>query len=83
MRKNWRGGGELLLKMIQSMFALTNHVIYGPDLYDAGPRALGDFCNIFLPNIGEEQKNNLIPSERGAPALCRLVNPALVIALRS
>ena len=35
---------------------LTNHVIAGPDLHRAGPLALWRFRNIFLPNIGEDQK---------------------------
>ena len=42
----------------------------------------GDFCNIFMPNIGEDQKE-VLPSERGALALCHLVNRAMFIALRS
>ena len=31
-----------------------------------GPWHFGDFCNIFLPNIGENQ-TKVLPSERGAP----------------
>ena len=42
----------------------------------------GDFWNIFPPNIGEDQKK-VLQSERGALALSHMVNPALVIALRS
>ena len=44
-----------------------------------GPWLFGDFCNIFLPNIGEDQKKNFTIWEL---ALCQKVNPALVIALR-
>ena len=29
----------------------------GPDLHCAGPLALGEFRNTFLPNVGEDQKN--------------------------
>ena len=47
-----------------------------------GPWYFGDFCNIFLPNIDEDQKK-VFPSERGAVALCHMANPALVIALRT
>ena len=47
-----------------------------------GPWYFGDFCNIFLSNIGEDQEK-VLPSERGAIALCDMVNPALVISLRS
>ena len=42
----------------------------------------GDFCDIFLTNIGKGQKN-VLPSERGPLTLCHMVNPALDIALRS
>ena len=40
-------------------------VLPRPDLHRVGPLALRDFCNIFLPNIGEDQKQVLY--ERGAP----------------
>ena len=46
------------------------------------PWYFGDFCNIFLPNIGEDQEK-VLSSERGAMALCDMVNPALVISVRS
>ena len=46
-----------------------------------GPWHLGDFYNIFLPKIAEDKK--VFPSKRGALARCRMVNPALVIAIRS
>ena len=46
-----------------------------------GPGYFRDFCNIFLPNIVEDQEK-VLRSERGAMALCHMVNPALVIALR-
>ena len=45
----------------------------------------GDFCNTFLPNIGEDQKK-FLPPERGSLALCQvyhMVNPAVVISLLS
>ena len=37
-----------------------------PDLQFVGPWYFGDFRNIFLPNIGENQIN-ILPSERKAP----------------
>ena len=40
------------------MVTLTNHVIAGPDLRRAGPLARWRFCNIFLPNVGEDQYLN-------------------------
>ena len=64
------------------MVTLTNHVIPGPDLHCARPLVLWDFSNIFQLNIGKDQKK-VLPSERGALTLCHMVNPALVIALRS
>ena len=64
------------------MVTLSNHVIPGPDLHCAGPWHFMDFRDIFLPNIDEDQRKDF-PSERKALALCRMVNLALVIALRS
>ena len=61
---------------------LINHVIPGPDLYCAKPLALKGFSQ-HLPakyTVGRDQK--ILPSEREALALCHLVNPALVVALR-
>ena len=46
------------------------------------PWHLGGFCNIFLPNIREDQKKVLL-SEGGALALCHVANTALAITLRS
>ena len=53
------------------MVTPTNRVIAGPNLHRTGPLAIfadfwrleifwifGDFCNIFLPNIGEHQKKS-------------------------
>ena len=64
------------------MVTPTNHVIPGPDLYCAGPLVLGDYRNIFPPNIGEDQKKSYHMSA-GLLALAHVVNPALVIAIRS
>ena len=44
--------------MVQLMVRLTNHVIAGPDLHRAGPWHFGDFRNIFLQNIGEDQRKS-------------------------
>ena len=46
-----------------------------------GPWYFGDFCNIFLSNIGEDQKKSHHLSA-GPLALWHMLNPALVIALR-
>ena len=52
----------------------------GPDLHCAGPPVLSEFCNIFLPNTGEDQKTSCHLS--AVPlALCHMVNPSLVIRL--
>ena len=40
------------------MVMLTKHVIPGPDLHCVGPWLLGEFCNIFLPNVSEDQKKS-------------------------
>ena len=64
------------------MVTLTNRVIPGPDYIGLGPWYFGDFRNVFLPIIGEDQKK-VLPSERGALVLRPMVNPALDIALHS
>ena len=46
------------------------------------PGTMGNFCNIFLPIIGQDQEK-VLRSERGAMTLCHMVNPVLVIVLRS
>ena len=68
-RKNWQGGGKLLLKngtIDCLVFSLLTMLL--PDrIYIArGPWCFEDFRNIFLPNISEDQKK-VLPSERGAP----------------
>ena len=40
------------------MVTLTKHVIFGPDLPCADSLHFEDFCNIFLPNISEDQKKS-------------------------
>ena len=43
------------------MVTLTKHVILGPDLHSGFTLALiGDFCNIFLPNVSEDKKSPTI-----------------------
>ena len=54
------------------MVTLTNRVITGRIYIALGSWYFGDFRNIFLPNIGEDQKK-VLPSERRA--LCHMVNP--------
>ena len=67
MHKNWRGGGELLLGN-----GTINGYVYQPcnsrgQIYIARcPWHFGDYRNIFLPNIGEDQKKS--SSKRRAPA---------------
>ena len=58
------------------MITPTNHILA------RGPWHFENFRNIFLPNIGEKTKK-VLPAERGPLALCHMVNPTLVIALRS
>ena len=76
-RKNWRDGSELLLLKNGTVNGTpTNQVIA------EGPGNFGDFRNIFLLNLGEDQKRSY-HLNKGPLALCHTVNPTLVIALRS
>ena len=40
------------------MVTPTNHVIVGPNLHRVRPWNFKDFRNIFLPNLGEDQKES-------------------------
>ena len=70
------------------MITSTNHVLHiclDNYIYIAlGPWHFGDFCSIFLGNIGEDQKNLTI-SAQGPWLVLRhiMINPALINALRS
>ena len=52
----------------------------GSDLNCVGLLALWDFCNIFIPNKGEDQKKFYMSAE--PLALSHMLNPSLGIALR-
>ena len=54
LQKNWRGGGELLLKNVQYIVTSTNHVIARAGFTLSWAPGTSRFCNIFLPNTGEE-----------------------------
>ena len=56
------------------MVTLTNHVSDQTelDLHCSGPWHFGDFCKIFLPNIGEDQKKVLL-FEHGGPGTVQKV----------
>ena len=59
------------MKNVQKMVTPINHAIARAGFRlrwasGAGPLALWDFCNIFLPNTGKDQKN-VLRSKRGAP----------------
>ena len=65
------------------MIKPTKDVIARAGFYIArGPRHFKDIRNIFLPNTGEDKKR-FYHLRAGPLALCHLVNPAQVIALRS
>ena len=64
------------------MVTLTNMLLPGPDLQCASPWQFEDFYDIFLPNIVKGQKKSYHLSTEPL-ALCLMVNPALVFALRS
>ena len=62
----------MFFKNVQKMVTLINHVIARARFTlrwasSAGPLALWDFCNIFLPKTSKDQKN-VLRSERGAPS---------------
>ena len=63
------------------MVTLTNHVIPGPDLHCTGPQVFWGFWQ-HLPAKTSQRTKKVLPSDRGAMALCHVVNPALVIELR-
>ena len=58
--KNWRGGGEWLLKSgtIERWLRSLTMLLPGPDLHCASPWQFRDFCDIFLPKIGKGQKKS-------------------------
>ena len=66
------------------MAMLTNHVIARAisTVHCAIPWQFGDFYDMFLPNIGNAKKKSFHLSTEPL-ALCLIVNPALVFALRS
>ena len=47
------------------MVTPTSHAVPEPNFHCEGRLALAKFSDIFLPNIGEDQKK-VLPSERGA-----------------
>ena len=56
MHKNWRGGVESLLKNGAMWLRLLNMLFLSRIYIARGPWYLGNFCNIFLPKISEDQK---------------------------
>ena len=79
MHKNWRGGGELLLKN-----GTINGYVNQPcnsrgRIHIArSPWHFGDYCNIFLPNFGKNQKKSYHLSAGPLLTLCHMVILALV-----
>ena len=75
LHKNWRDGGELLLKTVQYIVTPTNHVIARAGFtLSWAPGTLG-FSQYFLPNTGKDQKKVL--SERGVPGTVSYVKSVL------
>ena len=64
------------------MVTLTDYVTPGPDLQYTGLLALRGF-SLHLPAKYKWKPKKVLPSDCGALALCHMVNPALVIPLRS
>ena len=74
MRKNWRGGGQSLLKnrTIDGYWLRLLNMLFTGWIYIAHGRGhLGDFCNIFLPNIPGNLGHQ--SGDLGLPG-CQLVN---------
>ena len=65
LHKNWPGGGELLLQNVPLMITPTNHVNAQAGFTLNWTLALWDFCNIFLPNTGEDQKKSYMKGVYG------------------
>ena len=63
------------------MITLTNHVTGLAGLTFREARGILEILQIFLPNIGEDQKKSYLLRARPL-ALCHMVNLPLVIALR-
>ena len=84
-RKNWQGGGELLLKNCTiDGYVLTNHVIDRAGFTLCGaPGTLEILAKSFIAKKGEDQKKNSYQLSAESLALCHMINSALVIALRS
>ena len=59
VRKNWQGGGESFLKNGTIDGYVPGRIYIARDRWH-----LGDFCNIFLPNINEDQKKVLLSEGR-------------------
>ena len=84
MRKNWRGKSESLLKnsAIDGYWLRLLTMLFPGQVYIVRcPWHFADFCNIFEPNVSEDQKKVLLSGGR-ALALSHMANPALVVALR-
>ena len=68
-------------KIARKIVTLPKHVVPDWIYFARGFWHLGNFCNIFLPNISEDQK--ILLSKRGSLALYHMANTALVVALHS
>ena len=61
MRKNWRGEGKIFIEKWYDRWLRLPNMLFPGRIYIApGPWRLEDFCNIFLPNISEDQKSPTI-----------------------
>ena len=69
------------MKIVQQIVTPTNNVIVRAGFTSSWASGTLEFCNIFLPNTGEDQKKSYLSAE--PLALCHMLNPSLVIALFS
>ena len=73
---------DCYLKIVQKRVTLTNNVIPGPHLHCAEPLALWRFSQHLSAKYKRRPTKSLRLSA-GPLALCHMVNPTLVFALRS
>ena len=69
------------MQNVQQMVTATNHVIAQAGFILSWARGTLGLLQYFLPNAVEDQKKSYM--SLGPLTLCHLLNPSLVIALRS
>ena len=82
LHKNRRGGGELLLKNVQYIVTPTNRVIVRAGFTLSWATGTLEYSQYFPAyNADQDQKKSYLSV--GPLALCHMLNPSMVIALRT